>query len=154
MTLEEARAELMAKRFEGMRCRCCDQYYKVYKITITDSMARSFIALYQAFRRNGNQWIHCHQYLKSLGIDRSNTMAQLRRFGVIEKKTGPKEDGNPNNGQYRMTEQGFAWGDGETMIPKYVIVCNNETLGHEGPNISVQDALDTPFNYREMVRGP
>lgn len=58
-------------------------------------------------------------------------------------------------GLYRITEQGRAFAQGETRVPKFIIMYDEELLGFsDGDNTTIQEALGDDFNYRELMELP
>lgn len=146
MPVGQAKADVMALLEEGVVCPCCEQLAKRYPRTIYSTMAASIIAIYRAA---GREWIHIPTLLDRRA---AADVPKLRHWGLLEEEMTLREDGG-RAGFWRLTEAGVAYVIGNRHVPKTAYVYNNEVLGYEGPQVSIQDALGTKFDYRELMHG-
>lgn len=138
MTVEEARRELERLRGEGTRCPCCDQFVKVYRRKINSTMARALILLY----REGG-WVHV-----SSKLDSGSELSKTRFWFLVEER----EDAH--SGWWRLTSLGREFVLGQTDLPKYAEIYNNQLLCLDfSESITIRDALGTRFNYRDLMEG-
>ena len=136
-------------------CPCCDRIVKVYKRTVTSSMAYGLIMVrnYWGLLGPGFPWFHMENFFKDLDIPNSirGDMPKWVLWECLEKATGEKDDGNPNNGMYRLTMRGLEFVHDKIKMRKYVRVYNNVTYGFDGPLVSIKEALKDKFNYEELM---
>jgi hypothetical protein len=149
--LSEARAELRAHLPEGVTCPCCDQYAKLYRRTITATMARSLILIDRWCRAHPSEWLHIPSYLTQLRANATNDAALLRHWGLIEGQGGEREDGSKRVGFYRVTELGHAFANRAAQVPCYALLYSQELLGLTGEPVGIEEALGTRFNYAELM---
>lgn len=147
MTLDAAREWVRdMARGEGARCPCCDQFAKVYRRTITSTMAHALVHLYHA----RGTWVHVpsHAGIAAKGGDH----AKLAYWGLAEQLSGPAEDGNPHQGRWRITDAGAAWVNGATRVPRYVYLYDGKPVAVPcDETLSIHDALGTRFDYLELM---
>lgn len=151
-TLPQARAIVKANREDGITCPCCDQFAKVYKRTITSTMARWLIMLVKLSEED-------HRYFSvsepwSLAINKgTGDVAKLAVWGLIESKPKDEDDTvRKTSGNWRPTSKGFQFVYNQTRIPKYALIYNATLIGYDGFEISIGTALGQKFNYTELMR--
>lgn len=164
LTIREARDQMRPKLDEGCKCLACGQHTQVYARPLTSSMAYGLILLYQKtqnLERNSddNRWIHIENYFKAIPDLPASIRAdipKLRFWGLIEPMEGEREDKNPNNGFYRITELGKRFVDLKERVLPVVRLYNNKSLGFKKDMkpISIVDALKKKFSYRELMSIP
>lgn len=134
----------------GTVCPCCNRYAKVYKRPITDKMAYGLILM---ARLPVGTWIHLDDFMaaRHIPIVVYSMVPLLRFWGLLERADGIKDDGNPNNGFYRVTEAGHAFVRNQGSVLKYACLYNNALLNLEGKSITIKDALGTKFHYDELM---
>ena len=78
---------------------------------------------------------------------------KLRFWGLIEpvSEAALPEDGNPNNGYYRITDLGRKFAEGKVLLQSKVKIYNNKFYGFSGPEIDVWKALKNKFNYNLLM---
>src|SRR4051812_23810063 len=145
MTLGEARQWLAARVAAGARCPCCNQYTKVYRRQINSGMARSLIAMY--LHGPQGQWVHLPTQVGA----RSREEGKLRYWLLVEEQVDVQRQDGGRAGYWRLTDAGRDWVTGRTTVAKFVIVYNNIVLSHDGPQVTIPDALGTRFNYPELM---
>ena len=155
-TLTQARAELRENMEKGMDCPCCTQYVKLYKRSMTASMACALIYVYRYFERHGyGEPLHVGQYLNALDLPgpvrSTGDFAKLRFWGLVEYVEGTREDGSNRNGYFYLTQEGKAFVEGRLHVPRRVYIFNNKCYGKDTDTITIQDALKNKFNYTELM---
>ncbi|AYP70039.1 hypothetical protein I5G62_gp53 [Mycobacterium phage CRB2] len=130
---------------EGGECPCCTQRVKVYSRSIHASEARALIL---AEREHGGEWFHAPTFADTAQL--GGSWAMLRRWGLIEENTIPREDGG-RAGYWRITEHGQAFVRGEVKVPKYSRIFDNHLLDHVGEPVSIIEALGDRFDYRALM---
>ncbi len=151
ITIDQAKKSLRANFDSGSVCPCCGQFVKMYHRPITSSMAYGLILL---TRHHDTQMrIHVESFLKKLDVPASirGDMSKLKHWGLMQPIPGLREDGNPSNGIYVLTEYSFDFVNRLVNVPKYVKIYNNKFLGFDGPEVSIVDCLKNKFDYSELM---
>lgn len=130
---------------ESFDCPTCGQHAKVYKRTITSSMAYALIQMYRA-KGDEHGWFH----LPSV-VGHGGDAAKLAYWNFIEPKGGERADGSKRTGWWRITFDGEAFVRGTLFVRRYVHVYNGAVLGKSGHTITIRDALGTRFNYDALM---
>ena len=65
-----------------------------------------------------------------------------------------KEDGNPNSGYYRITQQGKDFVNGNVKVMSHVLIYNNKMYGFppEAKEISIEQAIKNKFDYKSFIK--
>ena len=151
--LTQARKDYFAMLRDGTECPCCDRYGKVYRRKFTSAMARFLIAMYRLDAKEPGTWVHALRdvaYKLGIGGDYGKTLL----WRLIEKRPGGKDDGNPDGGQYRITEKGRSFVEGRLRIEKHKFVYHDRVMQvEEGPvdELSIREALGAGFDYNELM---
>lgn len=157
-TLAQAQNELRDKIEKGSICPCCQQFAKVYKRTITSSMAYALILLAKETGMNRTDedypYIHAEDFFKALkDIPASvrGDFPKLRFWNLIEPFYMDEE---LVPGMYKMTKRGFSFVNGTVVVNPIARIYNNKLLsyGKEDKSITIQEALKNKFNYEELMR--
>lgn len=148
--LDTARKEIMAKaREDGGECPCCGQFVKVYRRTITSTMARQLLTAYH--KHGAKVWFHTRTVVLA-DASGAGDFSKLEYWGLIERQAHVQgEDGKRSSGMWRITSIGREWALNRTMVPMYTLVYNDQVLGQEGSLIDVHHALGKKFDYREIM---
>lgn len=144
-TLEEAKQYLRERMFkDGAHCPCCQQKVKVYKRSITSSMAWGLAELY-ALR--GQQYTHCEDFFKENPDVNSPVRGDFTKF-LYWMMIEPHPD---NKGEYRITEIGKDFLLNGLEVPKNFWVYNNEILKQSKEMVSIEEAGRNKFNLNEIL---
>lgn len=138
---------------KGVTCPCCRQLAKVYRRSITSSMARVLVALYKAAPR-GDSWVYVPELLRGIegAASQGGDWAKLAHWDLVEFKDEQRSDGSRRNGLAKITNQGIRFVEGRLSVRKYAFLYNNEMIKMDGPSINIVQALRRPFDYRDIVR--
>ena len=152
-TLADARAEVLANREDGIECPCCNQFAKVYRRTVTSTMARWLIELVRRHRIDG-EW-QSSSSMWSLSISRgSGDVAKLMYWGLIERDAKDEEDTiRKTSGMWRPTHLGSDFVDGCHSVPRHALIYASALIGFDGDFIGVRDAIGNKFDYSKLMRG-
>jgi hypothetical protein len=142
------------QNLKGHYCKSCGQYVKVYKRKITSAMAYALILIYKKNQKDYN-YFHVEDYLKSLNIPSTirGDFPKLRFWGLIEKITGRRADGNKRVGFYRITDKGKNFINGKVSVKKFCLIYNNKSQGFIGEDVTFKDTLKQKFDYNQLIRG-
>lgn len=162
-TLAEAKRWVEKNLRPGASCPCCGQFAKVYKRTITSSMAYMLILIDRHFRTTGDKgWLHVPEYLSELKLGgggkgtgvRGGDWAKLVHFGLLRAKRGTRRsDGSSRVGLYRMTPLGERFVRGKrTRAPKHVFLYDSKCFALPSTErVTLKEALGERFNYAELM---
>lgn len=155
-TVTQVRDFLNEKIEKGTVCPCCQQTVKIYTRPLTSSMAYALILLYKAPEAYVGEFIHVEDHFKKLDIPSSirGDFPKLRFWGLVEVQAYGKEEGNPNNGLYRITDNGKAFVRDRLAVPSSVRIYKNRFLGFGTDNklIDIKQALKNKFDYNELMK--
>lgn len=143
-TVGDARDWLVRNLGHGVMCPVCGQNAKVYRRKINSGMAKSLILI---FRIAGEGWIH----VRVIGA-KSREEGKLAYWGLLEEQRAARPDGG-RAGYWRLTRRGVLYVRGQLAVPKYAVVYDGQCLSFEGPQVKIQDALGTEFNYADLMAG-
>jgi hypothetical protein len=143
-TLQEAREHLYSNLEDGLHCPCCGQYAKRYKRNINSQMAQWLIWLVQQSRDDA--WVD----VKEADL-RGGDYAKLQHWNLVERRVNEDPE-KRTSGLWRPTPKGVQFAKGEISLPQYVLLYNNEVLGHTGNLIGIRAALGTKFDYDELMQ--
>lgn len=144
-TLAQLKAWLRTKVDKGGTCPVCEQHVQVYRRKLNSGMARSLIQMYRA---GGRDYIHLPTTIGA----RSREEGKLRYWGLVEEAPVEREDGG-RAGYWRVSAVGELFVLGQTKVYSHARVYNGKCLGLVGDMISIQDALGSRFDYRELMEG-
>jgi hypothetical protein len=158
MTLEDARAELVANEHAGTTCPCCYQHYQVYHRRLSPIMAYGLYLIDKHFSApDAGEWLHLENYFKNLPVPSTlrGDVPKLKYWRLIEPKVGVRADGSPSTGLYHITALGKAFVRGNATVAEKILVCNKTLRGYEGPQVSFRQCMESKrgFNYAELMRG-
>ena len=133
---------------KGYVCKCCGQFIKSYVRKLNYSMAAVLILM----SKHSKEFFHVEDWLKSIKKPQLRAdYHKLRFWGLIEAKSGVREDGSKRNGYYKITEAGVSFAEGKTKAMQSVVVLNNKPQGFRGEEITIRQALGEKFNYDELM---
>lgn len=135
----------------GVDCPCCGQLVKLYPRPIHKTMARGLIMMYRA--APVGEWVYMPDVLRPLGRSRGGDEAKLAYWGLIEHDDGVREDGSKRTGWWRVTEKGRLFVRGAVSVPKFARVFNGRCLRFDGEQVHIWDALQSLFDYNELMHG-
>lgn len=157
-TLAEAQKYVQDHRHDGTTCPCCDQFVKVYRRTITSTMARGLIELYRAVQ-DSNEYVHLETLAgndaRRVRVWRGD-FTKLRFWNFIEPQPLDSNAGDEKKdaGVWRLLDQGRQFARGEIMIASHAYVFNNTVLEYEQKSqITIHDALGKNFDYGKLMKG-
>jgi len=143
---------MQAARGEGGACPCCDQYVKVYKRSISSTMARQLIRVYRL--HGEGTWFHVRDAMAE-GDTGVSDFAKLERWGLIEKRPHePGDGGKRTSGYWRITPDGEKFVTGRGQVDEFALVYNNNHLGFEGGLITIFSCLGNKFDYKTLMGLP
>lgn len=142
-TLGEARDWLRDRVEQGEHCPCCTQFAKVYKRPLNSGMARSLIKMYQV---GGLNFIRIPTSIPA----RSREEGKLRYWGLVLEELTERPDGG-RAGWWRVTPDGERFIYQTLTVQKYAHIYDGRLMKLSGPRITIQDALGTKFDLRELM---
>jgi hypothetical protein len=157
-TINEAQRYMRERIKEGVQCPCCYQNVKMYYRPLSSSMVYGLMLIYREFNRTFGppvEWLHVENFFKDIkGLPSSvrGDIPKLRFWGLIEPFSCGLDDGNPNNGMYRITDLGRKFVEGKVLLQNKVKLYNNKFYGFAGPEVDIFVALKNKFNYNEIIK--
>jgi hypothetical protein len=150
-TLKEARDWLRGQvKNGGATCPACNQHAKIYRRPLNHVPAASLILLYRKCRNSfGHLGELVEKHIPTIA-NQGGYIVLSQHWGLIEEEKALRPDGG-RVGHWSVTEKGVAFLQGEIRVPKYVHLYDNRVLLHDGPPITIRDALGTRFNYAELM---
>lgn len=148
----------------GGHCKCCGQDVKLYRRPMTSAMAAALIQLYRYYKLRGwPNWpnldfVHVAVEVLAKAPVSAELRAswhggdwqKLRFWELIERMAGERDDGSDRVGMYRLTEGGRDFVERRVSVPRYAFFYAQIFMGHDPPLIVIEDALDTPFDFRNI----
>jgi hypothetical protein len=156
--MSDGRAQVRANLDKGIICPCCNQFAKRYVRKMSSIIARWLIAFARASGGDPARWVHVREPGKLLGgassAARSGDYAKARYWGLLEEKSDEPSAGEKgSSGMWRLTPKGWSFVADRISVPERVLVFNNVPLEFQGADITIQTALGTNFNYKDLM-GP
>lgn len=158
LTLEQAKAFVLANINKGIKCPCCQQFSKKYRRKITSTMCRELISLYHLNKGN-NDFIHRKDILNSMGNAAQlivsvsgGDFAKLIYWEMIEEKLKEESKGEGRtSGFWRITEKGKAFVETLITVPKYIYLYDGVLCDKSEEEISILEAINDKFSYSELM---
>ena len=156
ITIAQARDIMRPKLEKGTVCLCCGQQTRQYKRIITSAMCQGLIYIYTdgAEHMTPDGYIHLENFFKDLiGVPSSirGDLPKCRFWGLLEPRGATREDDNPCDGYYKLTQKGKQFVEGKILVRKAVKLYNNKFYGFHGPEIDIFGAIKNKFNYSRLM---
>jgi len=141
------------------KCPTCKLKIVTRSRMLNRAMGEFLIALYR-YHRDGS-WAHVPTLARRArvtGIIQSREYMRLIYWGMIERRPGEKDDGNPHAGYYCITDRGRRFVEGKIRVISRIIMRNHQFVGFDrrpgcASKVTISEVLDKPFNYRRDVDG-
>ncbi len=152
-TLDQAKQEWLATiHGKGGDCPCCNRWGKVYSRNINKTMVQSLRWLYDACaEKPRGAWINVPNTAPK-SVLRSNQLATLRWWGLVERQPTSPQDNRKHSGMWRITLAGMDFVEGLTCVPKKVFTCNGEVVSH-GPELVDINTISAGFDFHATMAG-
>jgi hypothetical protein len=136
-----------------VQCPLCTRFAKVYRRTITASMARALILLYHQDNKTPGEFVHVDSFLMSHKVHSGSAMpALLRHWDLVEKMQGRRRDNSTAVGCYRITQRGRLFVEDKCTVEKYVRLFDDRALFiADETKITIKQALKKQFDYAELM---
>jgi len=131
-------------RNNGIDCPCCGLYVKEWKKSIISIAVASLCKLVSKYK---GKYIHLDDFNVQ---PKDRNFSQLVLWKLI-KKAKTDDSTKRASGMWMPTEKGIKFARGEAVLKKYVITLNNKCIGYEGDFIDVKEALNSRFNYSDLM---
>lgn len=152
--VEELKTQLLelAATTEGTVCPVCKTDCKIYNRSLYFNMVKHLIKL-SRLPKDDDGFVQIGDEPLGKEEQRNYTAAEfqkLRYFGLIEKnQPGEQRDGV----WWRVTPKGKDFISGKIKVPSNAVVLNGKVLSYSDNEISIVEALETPFNYEQLMAG-
>lgn len=130
-------------------CDRCKRVLKIYKYGANAGMATLLRSMAKAQYSTGQHEIN----LTTLGLPYkyASQQSKTRLHGLIVQIKN--EDGTRKLSTWRITSKGFKWLRGEA-IPEKVIVFDNQVIGHEGREVTINEISPDADYQDEAITTP
>jgi hypothetical protein len=132
---------------DGASCPCCSQFTKVYRRTITSTLAANLLRVWRDV--GTGEPFHMPSKLAAYGGD----MAKLRYWLLITDTDSDQVDVTGRAGWWKITEAGEAFARGEIKVPKHALVFDGKCLGLDSSRgeVDIYAALGEHFSYEVLM---
>lgn len=153
MRLGEARKVLLANLDGGLVCPCCGQYARRYRRKLNSGMARTLIYIYKEFLRNGRVagWLQVKDFLRENKYRNTHDWTLLKYWGLLALSDEESVPEQKHTGMYRITKKGILFVEGKVQVQTYLVMYNNAVEEFSGALIGIQQSLQAPFDYSELM---
>lgn len=147
---------------DGTDCPCCTRHAKRQIRPLGCGPARWLIEL--VYLSDDGQAVHTGEIIKALkgnNVSGSDATSVLPLYGMIEPAADPQGGINSpppskapkgrTSGFWKPTKLGRAFALDKIKVPAKVVTCLGVPEAFEGDPIGIKDALDTKFNYDEIM---
>lgn len=155
MELTAAKKLVEKNLVNGIRCPCCGQFAKVYKRTITSSMAYCLIALANKTKCEPDHFMHVRDLgsdLRSAHFFGSGDFAKLLYWDLIATMSS-KDTSKRSSGMWCITQKGVDFVLGKITVPKNALLYDGKLIGLVGKPLNIKDALGKKFHYQDLMDG-
>lgn len=153
-TIKEGKEYLRNNFKKGVTCPCCNQFVKLYKRKLNQSMAYGLTIMYKLHTAKGfDRYLKMNEEIAKLKIPSSNIeYPKLAYFKLIQEVPKPMtKDDKKNTGFWRLTKMGIDFVKGQIEVPAYALIYNGTCYGFSDEKINIIKALGTKFNYNELM---
>lgn len=151
MTVREARDLLRDLVDEGHSCPVCRQFAKVYRRSITGSMAAALVTFY---RKVGTmRWAAAPVVLKARREWAGGDWGKLRYWGLVEEETDIRRDDGGRAGYWRVTIKGEQFIREQITVPRHALVYDGRCLSLEGEPVTIRQRLGKKFRLDDLMAG-
>jgi hypothetical protein len=133
---------------EGYRCPCCNSFIKSYRRKLNCNMALCLVAL---VKHKINGFVKVEEFLLNHGYQRCGDFSYLVHWKFLEKMKVKREDGSNRNGFYKITSLGIMFVEGKITAKEKIIIRQNKFEGYDGGEVTIKQALETKFNYEQLM---
>jgi len=157
-TLAQARERFFNNaRGDGMKCPCCERYGKVYKRTITSSMAAVLIIMH---RNQHLGFYHIPTLINAtteaaVAAAIRGDFAKLRYWGLIVEEVVTRGEDKKNTGRWMITQQGIDFVEARIDVQASIYLYNGKVVKglQDGTTMNIYAALRNKFSYQQLMNG-
>ena len=142
ITLDEARINFFKSVEEGITCPVCNRHGKVYRRKLNREMSKFLIKLYRASKGRPYRMLEIRFITPEAGEKASTEGSYLVHWGLVDKE-GP--------GLYAITPKGVNFVNVDLTVPSTAVIFNGALWRMEGSRISIIEALESSFDYEELM---
>ena len=138
---------------DGIDCALCGRFDKIYKRKLNSGMVRILIILYKEDKKKPLGWVHVLDRIYD--EIRNGDYGKLVDWGLAAKSAETRmdhDDGNPDNGYYRITAKGQMFCQGKVKVPKYLYFYHDRLWPvDDNEETTIQESLGAKFNWNELM---
>jgi len=146
--LEHARKYVRDQLEEGVECPVCKQMCRLYRRKLNSGLAAGLVWLVAEWRRHRG-WVDMPIRAPRFILRAGGQFSILAHWGLIEQQINI-ETRKRCAGKWRPTTDGALFADGVSLVPRYVLLYNNQVEGWSDEQIGVREALGDKFDYEEL----
>jgi hypothetical protein len=148
---ERIRAVIDA-RGKGTFCKACAQLCACRPRTIHVTMARFLIGLVRRFEVK-DQWYSVNETWAKL--IQCGDVGKLRYWDLAIGKELEESDGDKRtSGFWKPTTKGIEFAHKQITVIKRMWDFDSKVYFSDGPQVDIEDCLNTKFSYKELMGGP
>jgi len=149
MTMAQAWPLFDASFYAGTYCPCCNQRVQLYPRKVYGAVAVFLIWLVRTCKDGA--WASLQDAPLLQGRRGGGDKDKLKFFGLAEEKPNETDPSKRSSGFWRPTEKGIRFVRGEVRIAKTAWGYNGQCLGYSTDQITIQEALGSKYDYREVM---
>jgi len=142
----------------GHKCETCGRFLKVYKRSLSSSMAVSLIRLHQLRLQRlaqprtpkvqPNVFFHVRDFDRD---DGRGEISKLALWGLV-REVANDDPRKRASGLWTITQFGIRFVRCQEAVPKYILLkWNTELLGFAGSSVKIIECLGEKFDYAALM---
>lgn len=157
--LSAARADFFDEIDNGANCPCCDRFGKRYKRTLNSTIGHALLAMLALHERTKEEWLHVSKIrdlMLKTGCKATHPTGEIGKavyYALVEQKEN-EDTKKRKSGLWRLTSDGMEFARGESTIPRFIYLYNDELHGERFDTsefIYINDVLGKKFDYTELM---
>jgi hypothetical protein len=153
MKLAAAKRLVEKNLVTGIQCPCCGQFAKVYKRTITSSMAYCLVTFANKTKNEPDKFMHIRDLgtnLRTAHFFGSGDFAKLLYWDLIAT-TSNNDTAKRSSGVWCITQRGVDFVADKITVPKHALLYDGKLIGLTGKQINIVAALGKKFHYKDLM---
>lgn len=157
--LSVARDEYFDEIDEGSVCPCCDRFGKRYKRTLNATIGHAILAMLALHEKTKAEWLHVkdiRDLMLKTGCKATHPTGEIGKavyYALVEQKEN-EDTRKRKSGLWRLTADGMEFARGESTIPRFIYLYNDQLHGERFDTsefVSINDVLGKKFDYSELM---
>lgn len=148
-TIEEGKQLLRDNWEQGLKCPCCKQNVKLYKLSMRANIAMVLIDIYKIMQTDNKTWVHVIDEAKPVNGD----YAKLRFWGLLAPRGDTPDKDTKASGYWSVTPLGREFLQGRVSVSSKVFIFDNRKYGSSDETVTINQALGKKFSWSELMQG-